>query len=73
MSPLLEVEDVTAGYGSVMIVHEVSIRLEAGELVTIIGPNGAGKSTLLKAIFGLLPISAGHVRLGGEVVTDEAP
>ena len=73
MSPLLEVEDVTAGYGSVMIVREVSIRLEAGELVTIIGPNGAGKSTLLKAIFGLLPISAGHVRLGGDVVTDEAP
>ena len=73
MSPLLEVEEVTAGYGSVMIVHEVSVRLEAGELVTIIGPNGAGKSTLLKAIFGLLPISAGRVRLGGDVVTDEAP
>ena len=73
MSPLLEVEDITAGYGSVMIVHEVSIQLEASELVTIIGPNGAGKSTLLKAIFGLLPISAGRVRLGGDVVTDEAP
>ena len=73
MSPLLEAEQVTAGYGSVMIVHEVSIQLEAGELVTIIGPNGAGKSTLLKAIFGLLPIRDGSVRLGGDVVTDEAP
>ena len=73
MSALLEVDEVTAGYGSVMIVHEVSIRLEAGELVTIIGPNGAGKSTLLKAIFGLLPIRDGSVQLGGDTVTDESP
>ena len=73
MSPLLEVEGVNAGYGSVMIVHDVSLQLEPGELVTIIGPNGAGKSTLLKAVFGLLPIRSGRVRLGGEVVTDEAP
>ena len=73
MSALLEADRVTAGYGSVMIVHEVSIRLGAGELVTIIGPNGAGKSTLLKAIFGLLPVSEGAVRLDGGDVTDESP
>ena len=73
MSALLEADQVTAGYGSVMIVHEVSIRLGEGELVTIIGPNGAGKSTLLKAIFGLLPVSGGTVRLDGDEVTDESP
>ena len=60
MSALLEVDTVRAGYGSVMIVHDVSLRIERGELVTIIGPNGAGKSTLLKAIFGLLPVSEGR-------------
>ena len=73
MSALVEVEGVSAGYGDVMIVHEVSLRLDRGELVTIIGPNGAGKSTLLKAIFGMLPVGAGRVLLDGRDVTDEAP
>ncbi len=73
MSALLEVDAVRAGYGSVMIVHDISLRIERGELVTIIGPNGAGKSTLLKAIFGLLPVSEGQVRLEGSEVTDEMP
>ena len=73
MSALLEVDAVRAGYGSVMIVHDVSLHIERGELVTIIGPNGAGKSTLLKAIFGLLPVSEGQVRLEGSEVTDEMP
>ena len=73
MSALLEAEGVSAGYDGVMIVHEVSLRLDRGELVTIIGPNGAGKSTLLKAIFGLLPVGEGRVLLDGRDVTDEAP
>ncbi|HJM76394.1 MAG TPA: ABC transporter ATP-binding protein [Dehalococcoidia bacterium] len=69
MSSLLEVRDVSTGYSEVEIVHEVSMRVERGEIVTIIGPNGAGKSTLLKAVFGLLPISAGSVRFDGVDVT----
>jgi ABC-type branched-subunit amino acid transport system ATPase component len=69
MSSLLEVRDVSTGYGEVEIVHEVSMRVERGEIVTIIGPNGAGKSTLLKAIFGMLPISAGSVHFDGVDVT----
>ena len=73
MSALLEVERVSSGYGSVTIVHEVSLRLDRGELATIIGPNGAGKSTLLKAIFGLLPVTAGSVHLGGRDVSALAP
>ncbi len=51
MSALLEVDGVSAGYGGVEIIHEISVHVDAGEMVTIIGPNGAGKSTLLKAIF----------------------
>lgn len=73
MSALLEVESVSAGYGSVTIVHDISLRLRRGELATIIGPNGAGKSTLLKAIFGLLPVMAGAVRLDGDEVTHASP
>ena len=73
MSALLEVRGASSGYGSVTIVHDVSLSLDRGELVTVIGPNGAGKSTLLKAIFGLLPITAGSVRLNGSEVTHAAP
>ena len=73
MSALLEVEAVSAGYDGVMIVHDIGLRLERGELVTIIGPNGAGKSTLLKAIFGLLPVGGGRVSLDGRDVTRESP
>ena len=73
MSVLLEVRGVSSGYGSVTIVHDVSLSLDRGELATIIGPNGAGKSTLLKAIFGLLPVTAGAVRLAGSEVTNAPP
>lgn len=73
MTALLEIDGVSAGYGSVEIVHEVSLSLHRGEIITIIGPNGAGKSTLLKAIFGSLRPMAGSVRLAGVDVTGWAP
>lgn len=67
---LLEVENVFGGYGAAeQILKGASIRVEAGEIVTIIGPNGAGKSTLLKAIAGLLATSEGSIRLGGHDMT----
>ncbi|MGE3962410.1 MAG: ABC transporter ATP-binding protein [Dehalococcoidia bacterium] len=66
---LLEVTDLEAGYGDVLIVRGASIHVEAGEIVTIIGPNGAGKSTLLKAIFGMTSILGGAVRFDGDDVT----
>jgi len=70
---VLRVEGITAGYGPVPIVHEVSVSAEAGQIVAILGPNGAGKSTLLKAIFGYLKPQAGHVFLQGAEVTGLAP
>ncbi len=73
MSALLEVEGLSAGYGEVEIVHDISFSLEPGEVVTVIGPNGAGKSTLLKAIFGLLDPFNGSVRLAGVDVTHDSP
>ena len=73
MSALLEVEGVSSGYGSVTIVHDVSLRLDRGELATIIGPNGAGKSTLMKAIFGLLSVTAGSVHFDGRDVSAVPP
>lgn len=66
--PLLEIIDLTAGYGGAAAVRGASLRLAAGEMLGLIGANGAGKSTLLRAVVGLHPIMAGTVRLNGEDV-----
>jgi len=68
--PVLEVSELVAGYDpGVPIVTGASLRVAAGEFVAILGPNGAGKSTLIKAIAGLVPVSAGTVRLQGRDIT----
>jgi branched-chain amino acid transport system ATP-binding protein len=67
---MLESEGLTAGYGALPIVHEVSLEIPRGELIAILGPNGAGKSTLLKALAGRLPVLAGDRRLAGESYRD---
>ena len=69
----LELDDVVGGYGDTEILHGVSITIERGEIVVIIGPNGAGKSTAIKAVFGLLNLSAGRIRLEGEDITNTPP
>lgn len=58
---ILTVDDIVAGYGETEILHGVSMRVEAGEAVTLFGPNGCGKSTLMKTIFGLLIPKRGRV------------
>lgn len=70
---VLEASEVVAGYGEVEILHGVSLRVDAGEVVAIIGPNGAGKSTLMKAVFGLIKVKSGAVWLEGEDVTGASP
>ena len=61
---VLHLADVTIAYDRHPVVHHVSGAFEEGSLTALIGPNGAGKSTLLKAIAGLLPVTAGAIRLG---------
>lgn len=58
---LVTVEGVEVRVGNKRLLHDVDLRIMAGEIVTVIGPNGAGKSTLLKAIIGAIPISAGRI------------
>jgi branched-chain amino acid transport system ATP-binding protein len=71
--PLLIADDVTAGYlPGIDILTGCNLHLDDGEFVGIIGPNGAGKSTLLKALFGLVNIRSGAVRLRGEEITNLA-
>jgi ABC-type branched-subunit amino acid transport system ATPase component len=55
------------------ILHDVSIHVDAGEVVTLIGPNGAGKSTLLKTIFGLIRPARGQIVFSGEDITGLPP
>jgi ABC-type branched-subunit amino acid transport system ATPase component len=70
---LLHAERITAGYGTIDILHDVSVTIRSGEIVSIIGPNGAGKSTTFKTIVGFLRPRAGRVVLGGEEITGLRP
>ena len=68
MTPLLVVDDVHATYGKFDVLRGVSLRVAAGELVSVLGPNGAGKSTLLKTIAGFLPPRQGSLQLDGQEI-----
>jgi branched-chain amino acid transport system ATP-binding protein len=63
---LLQAQSVTASYGDAQALFGIDLALEAGEVVALIGANGAGKSTFLKTLTGMLPPSAGEIRLDGE-------
>jgi branched-chain amino acid transport system ATP-binding protein len=71
--PLLELDGVDVRYGRVAAVRNLALAVNAGEIVGLIGPNGAGKSTTLHAIVGLLPPSAGEIRLRGEPLRGRSP
>ncbi|MEM2925047.1 MAG: ABC transporter ATP-binding protein [Methanocellales archaeon] len=66
---MLEVENLSAGYGELRILFDINASLESGKITTIAGPNGSGKSTLLKAIFGLATIHSGRVLYRGRDIT----
>ena len=69
----LVVDRLTACYGGIDAIHEISLSCETGEMVTIIGNNGAGKSTTLNCICGVVPASSGEVFLDGRDILDEPP
>jgi len=69
----LDIAKLTAGYGQTSILNGVDLALEEGQIGVIVGPNGAGKSTLLKAMFGLVNITGGSIRLSGDDITGMAP
>lgn len=66
-------ETMTGGYGGADILHGCTIAVDKGEIAVIVGPNGAGKSTAMKAVFGMLRLREGHVRLDGRDITALSP
>ena len=71
--PLLSVDRLESGYGKIRVLHGIDLKVSAGEVVALLGPNGAGKTTLLRALSGLLPVNAGHVRFSGREMTNVTP
>lgn len=65
---MLEIEALSVAYGDMIALEDVSIRVDAGETVTVLGANAAGKSTLLRTISGLVKARAGTIRFKGEVI-----
>ena len=67
--PLLEIRDMTVGYGRIEALHSISLSVEDGELVTLIGANGAGKTTTMRAISGIRPLTSGSIWFDGKDIT----
>ena len=62
---LLEISGVEAGYGKLSVLHDVSLEVDAGEIVALVGPNGAGKTSLIKTVFRILPLFSGSIEFDG--------
>ena len=58
---MMDLQNVSAGYGELQILYDVSLNVQLGEIVALVGANGAGKSTLINTITGMLPISSGQI------------
>jgi len=70
---MLEINDISAGYGKRPIIREVSLHLDAGCVLALIGPNGCGKTTFIRAVSGVLPLQSGVVKMQGHDVTRLTP
>lgn len=70
---ILEVRDLVTAYGLSLVIHGISLEVEAGEIVCLLGRNGAGKTTTLRSIMGLTPPRSGRVTFKGTEVTGRQP
>ncbi len=70
---MFEAKDLCSGYGSVPVLRNVNLSVEAGQIILVVGENGAGKTTLLRTLGGFITPSSGTVRLGGRDIAGLAP
>ena len=66
---MLRIDSLTATYGAVMALSDVTMRIDQGEIVSLLGANGAGKTTLIRAITGLISPKTGSIAFLGEDIT----
>jgi len=69
MSAMLSVDKISAGYGEMQVLWDVSLEVRRGEIVTLVGSNGAGKTTTLRAISGIIPLISGRIYFEGNDIT----
>ena len=72
-TPILDVANLSASYGPVRILHDISFSMAEGESIAVLGANGAGKSTLLRAISGLMVRRDGQIRFNGQDIASRRP
>lgn len=70
---VLQVDNIVSGYGSMEVLHDLSLAVEPGEIVAMLGPNGAGKTTVLRTIFGVVPPWSGTITYKGEDISGVPP
>jgi branched-chain amino acid transport system ATP-binding protein len=70
---MLEIKNLSVGYGAIIALHEVSLSVRPGSIVTLIGANGAGKTTTLKTISGLLRARGGEIRYDDKNISGLPP
>ncbi|MBS7625129.1 MAG: ABC transporter ATP-binding protein [Candidatus Bathyarchaeia archaeon] len=70
---LLELNNVSSGYGKMVILEKIDMYIDKGEIVSLLGPNGAGKTTLLNTIFGLADIFEGDIKFNGVSLKGKSP
>jgi branched-chain amino acid transport system ATP-binding protein len=71
--PLLTIAQLSAGYGDVRVLWDISLAIAAGEITCLVGSNGAGKTTLLRTISGLVPATSGRIAFAGTDITGRGP
>ena len=71
--PMLQIQNLTTGYGLVQVLHDVSLQVYPAEFLALVGSNGAGKTTLLRTLSGLLPVQSGTILLEGEPLAGHTP
>jgi len=69
MASILSTQNVNAGYNDAIIIHNISLEVDGGEIVAILGPNGSGKSTFIKCILGFAKLFDGDIFYNGNIIT----
>src|SRR5260221_825804 len=72
-TPILELRDVNKSFGPIDVLHDISVKVHAGEVLCLLGDNGAGKSTLIKTLAGVHKPTSGTILMDGEAVEFASP